>query len=44
MRTLNSVILNAMEKYIITYQKEQGKSPSYREIMHALSMSSLNLV
>lgn len=44
MRTLNSITLNAMEKYIITYQKEQGKSPSYREIMHALSMSSLNLV
>lgn len=26
------------------YQKENGRSPSYRNIMHAMNMSSLNLV
>lgn len=44
MRTLNKTTLETMEKYIIDYQKESGKSPSYREIMHELDMSSLSLV
>lgn len=33
-----------MEKYIKEYQAENGRSPSYRSIMHGIGMSSLNLV
>ena len=44
MRTLNQERLNTMAEYINTYQKEKGRSPSYREIMHYMGMSSLNLV
>lgn len=44
MRTLNQNTLNCMQDYIVSYQKENGVSPSYRNIMHALDMSSLNLV
>ena len=33
-----------MEKYILEYQAEYGRSPSYRNIMHGIGMSSLNLV
>ncbi len=44
MRTLNQERLTAMAEYINTYQKEKGRSPSYREIMHYMGMSSLNLV
>ena len=44
MRTLNPNILCRMEKYIKEYQVENGRSPSYRNIMHFMNMSSLNLV
>lgn len=44
MRTLNEKLLNEMAHYIKTYQVEEHRSPSYRKIMHALGMSSLNLV
>lgn len=44
MRTLNQENLSRMEKYIKEYQAENGSSPSYRNIMHFMRMSSLNLV
>ncbi len=44
MRTLNQNTLCKMEGYIKEYQAENGRSPSYRNIMHAMGMSSLNLV
>lgn len=44
MRTLNTTTLDNMEKFIIDYQKKKGRSPSFREVMKALNMSSLNLV
>lgn len=44
MRTLNQNTLCKMEKYIKDYQAENGRSPSYRNIMHGVGMSSLNLV
>lgn len=44
MRTLNKNTLCRMEQYIHEFQTENGRSPSYRNIMHAMGMSSLNLV
>lgn len=44
MRTLNEETLRRMEEYIRERQLKDGLSPSYRRIMHALGMSSLNLV
>ena len=44
MRTLNPNTLERVENYITEYQKKHGKSPSYRQIMHGVGMSSLNLV
>lgn len=44
MRTLNPNTLERVENYITEYQKKNGKSPSYRQIMHGVGMSSLNLV
>ena len=44
MRTLNEETLRRMEEYIRERQRKDGVSPSYRWIMHALGMSSLNLV
>ena len=44
MRTLNPNTLCKMEKYIKEYQADNGRSPSYRNIMHYRGMSSLNLV
>ncbi len=44
MRTLNQNTLCRMEQYIKEYQTENGRSPSYRNIMHFIGMSSLNLV
>ena len=44
MRTLNQNTLETMKNYIIEFQKAQGRSPSFREIMKALSMSSLSMV
>ncbi len=43
MRTLNPNTLERVENYITEYQKKNGKSPSYRQIMHGVGMSSLNL-
>lgn len=44
MRTLNQKTLCQMAEYIKEYQAENGRSPSYRNIMHYMKMSSLNLV
>lgn len=44
MRTLSQDTLNRMEIFVKDYQREHNKSPSYREIMHGIGMSSLNLV
>lgn len=44
MRTLNQEKLRVIEEYIRVFQKEYGRSPSYRNIMHYIGMSSLNLV
>lgn len=44
MRILNDDILEKVAQYNIDYQKEHGKSPSYREIMHALNLGSLATV
>lgn len=44
MRTLNQNTLETMENHIIEFQKAQGRSPSFREIMKALNMSSLSMV
>ena len=44
MRTLNEKTLCQIEEYIKGYQTEYGRSPSYRNIMHDIGMSSLNLV
>ncbi len=44
MRTLNPNTLCKMEKYIKEYQADNGRSPSYRNIMNYMGMSSLNLV
>ena len=44
MRTLNKNTMERMEEYIKSYSMEKGVSPSYRNIMHSLGMSSLNLV
>ncbi len=44
MRTLNQETLKRTEEFITEYQKANNRSPKYREIMHGLGMSSLNLV
>lgn len=44
MRKLNQERLLAIETYVKEYQREHGASPSYRQIMHTMNMSSLNLV
>ncbi len=44
MRTLNQDTLDKIQEYIIEYQKQKGKSPSYREVQREMKMSSLNLV
>lgn len=44
MRTLNKSTLEATKDYIVSYQKEHGISPSYRNIMHKLRFSSLSMV
>lgn len=44
MRILNDDILEKVAQYNIDYQKEYGRSPSYREIMHALKLGSLATV
>ena len=42
MRTLNEEILNRVEEYIKGYHQGYGISPSYRQIMNALKLSSLS--
>ena len=44
MRTLNQEWLQQVKAYIVGYQRENGQSPTYRQIMQAMNMSSLNLV
>lgn len=44
MRTLNQATLCKVEEYIKSYQKENGASPSFRDIQRGTRMSSLNLV
>lgn len=44
MRTLNKITLEKTKEYIVAYQKENGISPSYRNIMHELRFSSLSMV
>lgn len=44
MRTLNTTTLERMETYVIDFQKAHGRSPSFREIMKGLGMSSLSMV
>ena len=44
MRTLNKSTLEKTKEYIVAYQKENGISPSYRNIMHELWFSSLSMV
>ena len=44
MRKLNEDTLRRAQEYIGETQRKEGRSPSYREIMRALGMSSLNLV
>lgn len=44
MRVLNQETLERVAQYNIDYQKKYGKSPSFREIMHALDLGSLATV
>lgn len=44
MRVLNHDTLERVEQYNIDYQKEHGRTPSFREIMHALNLGSLATV
>lgn len=44
MRILKDDILEKVAQYNIDYQKKHGRSPSYREIMHALKLGSLATV
>ena len=44
MRTLNQDMLENVERFITEYQKENGKSPNYRQIMHEMGMTTLSSV
>lgn len=44
MRVLNSDTLEKVAQYNIDYQRELGRTPSFREIMHALNLGSLATV
>lgn len=44
MRVLNHDTLERVEQYNIEYQKEHGRTPSFREIMRALNLGSLATV
>lgn len=44
MRILNQATLCKVEEYTKRYQKENGASPSFRDIQRGTRMSSLNLV
>lgn len=44
MRTLREETLTRIEDYVKDYQQEHGLSPSYRQIMHAMNITSLSVV
>lgn len=44
MRVMNPEILERVAQYNTDYQKKHGRSPSFREIMHALNLGSLATV
>ncbi len=44
MKVINEQLLEQMLDYIKTYQVENGRSPSYRNIMKKLNLSSLSMV
>ena len=44
MRVYDEKLVEKMLDYIKTYQVKNGKSPSYRNIMKALNLSSLSVV
>lgn len=44
MRTLNKDMLDAIERYITEYQKENGRSPNYRQIMREVGMTTPSVV
>ena len=44
MKVCNEQLLESMLSYIKTYQVKNGRSPSYRNIMKALNLSSLSVV
>lgn len=44
MKVCNEELIENMLSYIKTYQVKNGKSPSYRNIMKALNLSSLSVV
>lgn len=44
MRVLNKAKLDIIEQFIVDYQKESGRAPSYREIMRETNMSSPSMV
>ena len=43
-RTPNKDMLDRVERYIEEYQKENGKSPTYRQIMYETGMTTLSSV
>ncbi len=43
-RPLNKDMLVNVERFIAEYQKENGKSPTYRQIMHETGMATLSSV
>lgn len=44
MRVLDEETMNAVAEYNIGYQKEHGRAPSFRNVMHALGLGSLATV
>ena len=44
MKTLNEETLQKVREFNIAYQREYGRTPSYRQIMHALNLGSLATV
>jgi repressor LexA len=44
MKKINEEVLEMILEYIKRYQKENGRSPSYRDIQRKLSLSSLSIV
>ena len=44
MRVLDEETMNRVAEYNIRYQREHGRSPSFRNVMHALGLGSLATV